>query len=277
MKRTGLKNRAGDPPAYLDGYLFRPAALTIRDRTPVTFRAITPEDEPRMVDFHKTLWDESVQFRYFGIAESELRTGHKRLAGLCSTDLARGVTLVAGRRKHDSEHEMLGVGRLIITPDLHEAEFVILVPDRWQGSGLGTALLKALVVIAKKARVRIFGHILPATSAMLHVSREVGFTLRLNPANEEWEAELDLRAKQVKPGRHEPALSTKPEVRVCFGEQIDWLIRWRAVGGCHRHVFDSLLSNGHRFELATGRSDQPSAFIRFRVFSKVPGCKHESS
>ena len=182
--------------AYLDGHLFRPAALTLRDGTQVTVRAITPEDEPRMVDFHKTLSDESVHFRYFGMPSLGFRTGHERLARLCSTDLAREIALVADRKRHDGEHEILGVGRLIKTPGLNEAEFAILVPDRWQGDGLGTALLKALVAIARKAKVRIFGHILPANTAMLHVSRDVGFALRFNPAEDEWEAELDFRPKQ---------------------------------------------------------------------------------
>ncbi|MEA3188878.1 MAG: acetyltransferase [Chthoniobacter sp.] len=188
--------------AYLDGHLFRPAALTLRDGTHVTVRAITPEDEPRMVAFHKTLSDESVHFRYFGMPSLGFRTGHERLARLCSTDLAREIALVADRLKHEGEHEILGVGRLIKTPDLNEAEFAILVPDRWQGDGLGTALLKALVAIARKAMVRIFGHILPANTAMLHISRDVGFALRFNPDEGEWEAELDLRPKEIKRGIH---------------------------------------------------------------------------
>ena len=33
--------------SYLDGHLFRPAALTLRDGTQVMVRAITPEDEPQ--------------------------------------------------------------------------------------------------------------------------------------------------------------------------------------------------------------------------------------
>ena len=127
------------------------------------------------------------------------RTGHERLAALCSTDLAREVALVADRERSDGEHEILGVGRLIKSPGLDEAEFAVLVRDRWQGNGLGTALLKALVAIARKARVRIFGHILPENSAMLHVSRAGGFELSFNVAEDEWEAELDLRTKNSKP------------------------------------------------------------------------------
>ncbi len=188
--------------AYLDGHLFRPAALTLRDGTQVTVRAITPQDEPRMVAFHKTLSDESVHYHYFGMPSLEFRTGHERLARLCSTDLAREIALIADRKKHDGEHEILGVGRLIKTPDLNEAEFAILVPDRWQGDGLGTALLKALVEIARKARVRIFGHVLPGNTAMLHVSRDLGYELRFDSAEEEWEAQLDFRSKAV--ARHDP-------------------------------------------------------------------------
>jgi acetyltransferase len=189
-------------PAYLDGQLFLPAALTLRDGTQVTVRAITPEDEPRMIAFHKTLSDRSVHFRYFGMPSLGFRTGHERLAARCSTDLAREIALVADRKMRDKEHEILGVGRLIKTPGLNEAEFAILISDRWQGDGLGTALLKALVAIARKARVRIFGHILPDNTAMLHVSRDVGFTLRFDAAECEWEADLDLRTKQ----RRSPSL-----------------------------------------------------------------------
>lgn len=75
--------------AYLDGHLFRPAALTLRDGTQVTVRSIAPEDEPRMVAFHKTLSDESVHFRYFGMPSLGFRTGHERLARMCSTARAR--------------------------------------------------------------------------------------------------------------------------------------------------------------------------------------------
>ncbi len=48
------------------------------------------------------------------------------------------------------------MGRLIKTPGLNEAEFAILVPDQWHGEGLGTALLQALVAIARKAGVRTY-------------------------------------------------------------------------------------------------------------------------
>ena len=125
--------------AYLDGHLFRPAALTLRDGTQVTVRAITPEDEPRMVAFHKTLSNESVHFRYFGMPSLGFRTGHERLAPLCSTDLAREIALVADRERHDGEHEIFGVVLVLVISALfnqiglslgvvgHEGSTVIVV------------------------------------------------------------------------------------------------------------------------------------------------------
>lgn len=158
-----------------------------------------------MIDFHQTLSDQSVHFRYFGMPSLGFRTGHERLAALCSTDLAREIALVADQRRSDGEHEILGVGRLIKAPDLDEAEFAILVTDRRQGDGLGTALLKSLVAIGRKAKVRrIIGHVLPDNAAMLHVSRNVGFELHFHPAEGEWVAELDLRPEQNARGSHGP-------------------------------------------------------------------------
>ncbi len=183
---------------------FRPTKLTLCDGTHVTLRFITPEDEPRMIDFHQTLSQQSVHFRYFGMLSLGFRTGHERLAALCSTDRAREIALVADHKSSDGEHAILGVGRFIKTPGLDEAEFAILVTDRSQGDGLGTALLKSLVAIGRKAKVRIFGYVLPDNAAMLHVSHNLGFKLHFHPAEGEWEAELDLRPEQIARGSHAP-------------------------------------------------------------------------
>jgi acetyltransferase len=37
----------------------------LQDGDPVTLRPIRPEDEPLLVEFHRTLSEESVYFRYF--------------------------------------------------------------------------------------------------------------------------------------------------------------------------------------------------------------------
>ena len=180
-----------------DLFHFDRTGLTLRDGTHVTIRTIAQEDEPRMVHFHQTLSEQSVHFRYFGMQSLGSRTGHERLVALCATDPSHEIALVADQKGIEGEHEILGVGRLIRTPGLDEAEFALVITDRKQGVGLGTTLLQSLVAIGRKAKVRIFGHILSDNAAMLRVSRNVGFELHFHAAEGEWVAELDLRPEQI--------------------------------------------------------------------------------
>jgi acetyltransferase len=186
-------------------FRFTPAELTLRDGTAIHIRSITPEDESRMIEFHQALSDDSVHFRYFGMLSLGFRTEHKRLAAICSTDPACEIALVAEHQKDNGEREILGVGRLMNTPGLDEAEFAMLVADQWQGRGLGKALLKALIAVGRNAKVRIFCHVLPGNAAMLNICRQFDFELLLDPDAGEWLGELDLsRNRQRITGRGGP-------------------------------------------------------------------------
>jgi acetyltransferase len=164
----------------------------LRDRTAVTIRPIRPEDEPLMVAFHQTLSEESVHFRYFSFLKLEGRIAHERLRRICFIDPDREMALVVERR-NGSEREILGVGRLTRLRDENEAEFAILISDKWQGHGLGTRLLELLVQIGRAEGLSgIMAHILPENSAMQHVAKKAGFALRFEPEGREWIAELSL-------------------------------------------------------------------------------------
>ena len=163
------------------------------DNHTVTIRPIRPEDEPLMIEFHKTLSDRSVHFRYFGGVSLEKRILHERLRRVCFIDYDREVALVADLRERDGSHKILGVGRLTKEHGLDEAEFAILVRDAWQGKGLGSDLLRMLVQVGRKENVqRIVGHIMAENVMMKGVSEEVGFCLHFNEAQKEWFAEIDL-------------------------------------------------------------------------------------
>ncbi len=159
----------------------------------VTIRPIRPEDEPLMVEFHRTLSDRSVHFRYLGSLSLQERTLHQRLRRVCFIDYDREMALVADLKKGDGTHQILGVGRLIKEHGTNEAEFAVLISDPWQGKGLGTELLKLLVQIGRKERLhRIVGHIASDNITMKRVSEEVGFDLHVDHAEEEWRAEILL-------------------------------------------------------------------------------------
>ena len=162
------------------------------DNLPVTIRPIRPEDEPLMIEFHKTLSERSVQFRYFGALSLEQRTMHERLRRVCFVDYDREIALVAEQEDRNGHSPLLGVGRLIKEHEIDEAEFAILVGDPWQGKGLGTELLKLLVQIGRKEHVRrIVGYIARENMLMKQVSEDVGFTTRRD-SNNDWRAEMNL-------------------------------------------------------------------------------------
>ena len=170
------------------------ARCRLRDNTIAILRPIRPEDEPLMIEFHKTLSEQSVRFRYFSLLKLETRIAHERLTRICFNDYDREIALVIDyKNPQTARHEILGVGRLSKLHGLDEAEWAIMISDQWQGHGLGTKLLRLLVEIGRKEKLsRIFAHILPDNSVMRHVSKKVGFKLHFDSKEDEWKAELAL-------------------------------------------------------------------------------------
>lgn len=149
----------------------------LRSHQPVTIRPIRPEDEPLLVRFHRALSEDSVYFRYFSPVKLDQRITHERLTRICFIDYDREMAFVAERKgAPGTEPEILGVGRLIKSHGLNEAEFAVIVADQFQNSGLGTQLLRRLIRFARDEKLnRVTGCILPENVTMLHVAKKLGF------------------------------------------------------------------------------------------------------
>jgi acetyltransferase len=91
-----------------------------------------------MIQFHRTLSEETVRQRYFGTMKLSERLAHTRLRRICFTDYDREIVLVAEHIAESGEHEILGVGRLSKGGNRREAEFAVEIGTPWQGHGLGT-------------------------------------------------------------------------------------------------------------------------------------------
>jgi acetyltransferase len=152
------------------------------DGTDVTIRPICPADEERMVKFHQTLSEDSVQLRYFHAIGLESRTAHLRLSHICSPN-SNEIVLVAERHSYDAEDgQIIAVARLSKAADTNEAEFAILVSDQFQHHGLGTVLLRLLTQLGRQARLaRINAYILPENVDMQDVAKRAGYKLEKEP------------------------------------------------------------------------------------------------
>jgi acetyltransferase len=167
---------------------------TMQNGMTVTIRPIRPEDEPLMVQFHKTLSEQSIYLRYFHLMKLSHRVAHERLLRRCFIDYDRDMVLVAERKDAETDNdEILAVGRLSKLHGFNEAEFAMLISDPYQHQGLGTELLRQLVQIGRdEGLAKIGADILPENRAMQRVCQKVGFCLERSV--DLIKAELDLTA-----------------------------------------------------------------------------------
>ncbi len=152
---------------------------TARDGSTLFLRPIRPEDEPLLVAFHDTLSERTVSLRYFHAMKLSTRVAHERLTRICFIDYDREIALVAERENPDTgAREILGVGRLSKIPATSDAEFAVLIADRFQRQGLGTALLERLLQVARDESIaRVVGSILPENVGMRRICEKLGFQL----------------------------------------------------------------------------------------------------
>lgn len=154
--------------------------LRVRGYGRLLLRPIKPEDEPLMVEFHRALSEESIYSRYFEHMTLENRTRHERLVRICS-NCDDSFALVAEYPGNvNSPRAILAVGRLSRTDDPLVADFAILVHDQAQGHGIGSALIKRLMKLARACGFsRLTGEVLVANHEMLYVCRQFGFSVQL--------------------------------------------------------------------------------------------------
>ncbi len=158
------------PTRYIDHW-------QLNDGTQLQVRPIRPEDEPKLVEFHHTLSEETVHNRYFQELKLGTRIAHDRLTRQCFIDYDRTLALVV--EQHDPESQtdqIIAVGRLVKRHGRPEAEFALLVSDQFQGRGIGRNLLERLIGTARDEEIeRVIGYILPGNMGMRHIATQLGF------------------------------------------------------------------------------------------------------
>jgi acetyltransferase len=158
----------------------------------VVVRPIRPDDEAMMVHFHEGLSDRSVYQRYFHMMTLARRTSHARLTRVCDVDYDREFALVAeGIDPESGAPVILGVARLQRVGDAGVAEFAVVVADRYQGIGVGGALMRQVIAIARQEGVaRLRADILAENGPMRRLCARAGIPVR--PSADPLEVEADL-------------------------------------------------------------------------------------
>ncbi|BBD60169.1 GCN5-related N-acetyltransferase [Nostoc sp. HK-01] len=166
----------------------------MKNGTSVTIRPIRPEDEPLMVQFHQTLSEESVYFRYFHLIKLSQRITHERLTRICFIDYDREMALVAEHQNPQTKtKQILAVGRLSKLHGTDAAEFAMIVSDRYQCQGLGTELVRRLLQVGRQENIgRVTANILSDNNGMQRVCEKLGFHLQPTSDSTVMQAEIAL-------------------------------------------------------------------------------------
>jgi GNAT superfamily N-acetyltransferase len=152
--------------------------LRLRDGRALTVRLVVPDDGEALQRYFRKLSMVSRHNRFLG-AMSELPASelHRFVhAGENDRFSVIAVTMIEG-------HEIIvGEARYGFEAASANFEFGISIDDRWQGQGVGAALLRNLECrAAALGATRIFGDTLRSNAAMIGLARKLGFSFSRHP------------------------------------------------------------------------------------------------
>ena len=144
----------------------------------VTVRFVQPRDAEELQSYFRSLSARSRYNRFLG-AMSELPQGVlDRFTHVGERD---GFTVIA-TIEVDGFETIVGEARYIVHPVDGSFEFGLSIEDRWQGFGIGAALLKNLECRAAAfGAERLFGDTLRSNESMIALARKSGFAFTHHP------------------------------------------------------------------------------------------------
>jgi len=135
-------------------------------------RPVRPEDETAFLRLFDRLSPEDIRLRFFAPLRELPRA---QLARLTQIDYDREMAFVLEGPAPDCD--ILSVVRIAADPDNQRAEFAVTVRNDLKGRGIGTLMLRRMLVYARDRGIsEVFGDILSENSMMLALCRDLDFT-----------------------------------------------------------------------------------------------------
>jgi RimJ/RimL family protein N-acetyltransferase len=152
---------------------FAPHRVALRDGRSVMLRAVRADDAEGMQAAIVQLSEDARYTRFMAplreLSPAMLERAVRPVAG---RDLA--LVAVAGAGADDA---IVGGARYIGLDD-GSCEFAVTIIDAWQGAGLASSLMKALIRDARaRGLKRMDGYVLAANRPMLELARRLGFSV----------------------------------------------------------------------------------------------------
>lgn len=171
---------------------------TLRDRSEVLIRPLQPQDRAAEARFIEGLSLQARRYRFLGQVASPSEELVERLTDL---DFVHDVAFAAVI--HEDAHErIVGVARYSVDADDHtRCECAVTVAEDWQDKGLGSALMRHLIEVA---RARGIGAMYSVDAVenleMRELAAHLGFRTKLDPKDSTlYIHELDLQSDPTPP------------------------------------------------------------------------------
>ena len=148
---------------------------TLRNGRRVEIRALRPDDRADLIAAVGRSSGQSLYRRFFGVKRSFTES---EIDYFLNVDFVNHVALVAVMDE-SGRPAIAGGGRYIVV-EPGKAEVAFAVVDRYQGQGIGAALMHHLAAIARGAGLKeLMAEVLPENVPMLKVFEKSGFPLSI--------------------------------------------------------------------------------------------------
>ncbi|KAJ1560803.1 Acetate--CoA ligase [ADP-forming] II subunit alpha [Nowakowskiella sp. JEL0078] len=143
--------------------------MILTDGSKLEIRMIKPADHDRLNDFHESLSDKTIFYRFH---HSYPHLTEHQINYFTRVDGVKRVAFVAISK----EDEIVAVARYDVdNSDATRAEYAIVVRDSWQGHGLGKMLMRRLIKHSWAHGIReVYGSILCENRAMERLMIKLG-------------------------------------------------------------------------------------------------------
>lgn len=178
----------------LDDLRQYPDVLRTRHGEVLTARFVDPRDAEALQNYFRSLTANSRYKRFHGAA-SELPPS--LLQDFIHVGEAGGFSVIATMLL-DGWETIVGEARYAFDGDAASVEFGLSVGDRWQGRGIGSALLKIIECrAASLGASHLFGDTLRSNDAMIGLARKAGYAFANTPGD--WKLTRFLKAIPLEP------------------------------------------------------------------------------
>jgi acyl-CoA hydrolase/RimJ/RimL family protein N-acetyltransferase len=179
--------------------------VELRDGSRAFMRPLKLTDESKVREMFYKLSERSVRDRFFRVVEA---MPHEKLQELLRVDYGADMALVV-LTDSSEEADLVGIGHYNTNPRTNMADTAYLVRDDYQGKGICTLLLNALVGIARQHGIAGFtADVRPENLGMVRILHKSGYAVESEMADGDVRVTIPF-SRRRRPRR--PAARTRPK------------------------------------------------------------------